>query len=51
MPALALPKPRPGKIRPRLLRDAAENRDVGDTSTLADSSVMDFIKNNMEAKK
>ncbi len=46
-----LPKTRSGKIMRRLLRDVAENRDVGDTSTLADSSVMDFIKNNMEAKK
>ena len=46
-----LPKTRSGKIMRRLLRDVAENRDVGDTSTLADSSVMDFIKNNLEAKK
>lgn len=46
-----LPKTRSGKIMRRLLRDVAENRDVGDTSTLTDSSVMDFIKNNIAAKK
>ena len=45
-----LPKTRSGKIMRRLLRDVAENRDVGDTSTLTDSSVMDFIKNNMATK-
>ncbi|MDQ1248355.1 MAG: acetyl-CoA synthetase [Actinomycetota bacterium] len=39
-----LPKTRSGKIMRRLLRDVAENREVGDVSTLADSSVMDFIK-------
>ncbi len=27
----------------RLLRDVAENREVGDVTTLADSSVMDLI--------
>jgi acetyl-CoA synthetase len=27
----------------RLLRDVAENREVGDSTTLADSSVMDMI--------
>ncbi|GAB97266.1 acetyl-CoA synthetase [Kineosphaera limosa] len=46
-----LPKTRSGKIMRRLLKDVAENRDVGDTSTLTDSSVMDFIKNNLQAKK
>ncbi len=39
-----LPKTRSGKIMRRLLRDVAENRDVGDVTTLADSSVMDMIK-------
>jgi len=39
-----LPKTRSGKIMRRLLRDVAENREVGDVTTLADSSVMDFIK-------
>jgi len=38
-----LPKTRSGKIMRRLLRDVAENRTVGDTQTLADSSVMDLI--------
>jgi acetyl-CoA synthetase len=38
-----LPKTRSGKIMRRLLRDVAENREVGDSTTLADSSVMDLI--------
>ncbi|HWK91757.1 MAG TPA: acetate--CoA ligase [Luteimicrobium sp.] len=38
-----LPKTRSGKIMRRLLRDVAENRAVGDATTLADSSVMDLI--------
>ena len=38
-----LPKTRSGKIMRRLLRDVAENRDIGDVTTLADSSVMDMI--------
>ncbi|RJQ74093.1 acetate--CoA ligase [Pseudonocardiaceae bacterium YIM PH 21723] len=38
-----LPKTRSGKIMRRLLRDVAENRQVGDVTTLADSSVMDLI--------
>ncbi len=38
-----LPKTRSGKIMRRLLRDVAENREVGDSSTLADTSVMDLI--------
>ncbi|QGK68394.1 acetate--CoA ligase [Allosaccharopolyspora coralli] len=38
-----LPKTRSGKIMRRLLRDVAENREIGDVSTLADSSVMDMI--------
>ncbi|WP_436497794.1 acetate--CoA ligase [Actinokineospora sp. HUAS TT18] len=38
-----LPKTRSGKIMRRLLRDVAENRAVGDTTTLADSSVMELI--------
>lgn len=45
-----LPKTRSGKIMRRLLRDVAENREVGDVTTLADSSVMDFIKNNLQTK-
>ncbi|WP_418275069.1 acetate--CoA ligase [Isoptericola jiangsuensis] len=38
-----LPKTRSGKIMRRLLRDVAENRTVGDATTLADASVMDLI--------
>ncbi|MDQ1006197.1 acetyl-CoA synthetase [Streptomyces sp. V4I23] len=38
-----LPKTRSGKIMRRLLRDIAENREVGDVTTLADASVMDRI--------
>ncbi|KAJ1684650.1 hypothetical protein LUZ63_020405 [Rhynchospora breviuscula] len=39
-----LPKTRSGKIMRRLLKDVAENREVGDVTTLADSTVMDLIK-------
>nr|WP_246256139.1 acetate--CoA ligase [Isoptericola halotolerans] len=39
-----LPKTRSGKIMRRLLRDVAENREVGDATTLADSSVMGLIQ-------
>jgi acetyl-CoA synthetase len=35
-----LPKTRSGKIMRRLLRDVAEGRDLGDTTTLADPSVV-----------
>jgi acetyl-CoA synthetase len=42
-----LPKTRSGKIMRRLLRDVAEQRDVGDVTTLADSTVMDTIKAGM----
>ena len=45
-----LPKTRSGKIMRRLLKDVAENREVGDVTTLADSSVMDLIKEGMEEK-
>ncbi len=44
-----LPKTRSGKIMRRLLRDVAENREVGDVTTLADSSVMSMIKEGMAA--
>jgi acetyl-CoA synthetase len=33
----------------RLLRDVAENRDIGDVTTLADSTVMDLIGKGMSA--
>jgi len=39
-----LPKTRSGKIMRRLLRDVAENRPLGDTTTLADPSVVDEIR-------
>jgi acetyl-CoA synthetase len=42
-----LPKTRSGKIMRRLLRDVAEQREVGDVTTLADSAVMDKIKEGM----
>jgi acetyl-CoA synthetase len=42
-----LPKTRSGKIMRRLLRDVAENREVGDVTTLADSTVMNLIKEGM----
>ena len=46
-----LPKTRSGKIMRRLLRDVAENRETGDATTLADSSVMDLIKANLSQGK
>jgi acetyl-CoA synthetase len=39
-----LPKTRSGKIMRRLLRDVAEGRVMGDTSTLADSSIVDELQ-------
>lgn len=44
-----LPKTRSGKIMRRLLKDVAENREVGDVTTLADSSVMNLIKQGMSS--
>ena len=46
-----LPKTRSGKIMRRLLRDVAENRAVGDATTLADSSVMDLISAGLATAK
>jgi acetyl-CoA synthetase len=46
-----LPKTRSGKIMRRLLRDVAENREVGDVTTLADSSVMDLISTGLSSGK
>ena len=46
-----LPKTRSGKIMRRLLRDVAEKREVGDVTTLADSSVMDLIKKDLGVRK
>ena len=39
-----LPKTRSGKIMRRLLRDVAEGRELGDTTTLADAAVVDEIR-------
>jgi len=39
-----LPKTRSGKIMRRLLRDVAEGRVLGDTTTLADPAVVDQIR-------
>ena len=46
-----LPKTRSGKIMRRLLRDVAEKRDVGDVTTLADSTIMDQIKEGLASGK
>jgi acetyl-CoA synthetase len=43
-----LPKTRSGKIMRRLLRDIAEGRVLGDTTTLADSSVVETLKSQYE---
>jgi acetyl-CoA synthetase len=46
-----LPKTRSGKIMRRLLSDVAEHREVGDVTTLADSSVMDLISSGLNASR
>jgi acetyl-CoA synthetase len=46
-----LPKTRSGKIMRRLLRDVAENRSLGDVTTLTDSTVMDLIKEKLPTAK
>ncbi|MGI5246535.1 acetate--CoA ligase [Dactylosporangium sp. CA-139066] len=46
-----LPKTRSGKIMRRLLRDVAENRSLGDVTTLQDSTVMDLISSGMQSGK
>jgi acetyl-CoA synthetase len=46
-----LPKTRSGKIMRRLLRDVAENREVGDVTTLADSTVMGLIQQGLSSDK
>ena len=43
-----LPKTRSGKIMRRLLRDVAEGRALGDTTTLADPAVVDEIRRRAE---
>jgi acetyl-CoA synthetase len=44
-----LPKTRSGKIMRRLLRDVAENRSLGDVTTLADPTVMNLIGQGLSA--
>ena len=46
-----LPKTRSGKIMRRLLKDVAENRSLGDVTTLQDSAVMELISSGMQAGK
>jgi acetyl-CoA synthetase len=46
-----LPKTRSGKIMRRLLRDVAENRSLGDVTTLQDSTVMDLISSGLKTAK
>ena len=45
-----LPKTRSGKIMRRLLRDVAEGRDLGDTTTLADPSVVEELRSRAAAE-
>ena len=44
-----LPKTRSGKIMRRLLKDVAENRAVGDSTTLADPNVMKLISEGLQS--
>jgi acetyl-CoA synthetase len=46
-----LPKTRSGKIMRRLLRDVAENRSMGDVTTLADPTVMNLIGQGINSGK
>ena len=49
--AAELPKTRSGKIMRRLLRDVAEGRALGDTTTLADATVVSELKKKYEDKE
>ena len=49
--AAELPKTRSGKIMRRLLRDVAEGRALGDTTTLADPAVVAELKQKYEDKE
>jgi acetyl-CoA synthetase len=49
--AADLPKTRSGKIMRRLLRDIAEGRALGDTTTLADPAVVARLKTEYEEKE
>ena len=46
-----LPKTRSGKIMRRLLKDAAEGKEIGDTTTLADTMVMQTISDRVRAER
>ena len=46
-----LPKTRSGKIMRRLLRDVAEHRTVGDSTTLADPNIMKLIGEGLKSGK
>ena len=46
-----LPKTRSGKIMRRLLRDIAEGRALGDTTTLADPAVVASLKTKYEEQE
>jgi acetyl-CoA synthetase len=49
--AADLPKTRSGKIMRRLLRDIAEGKALGDTTTLADPAVVARLKENYEERE
>ena len=49
--AADLPKTRSGKIMRRLLRDIAEGKALGDTTTLADPAVVAKLKTEYEEKE
>jgi acetyl-CoA synthetase len=49
--AADLPKTRSGKIMRRLLKDIAEGRTLGDTTTLADPSVVARLKDDYESRE
>jgi acetyl-CoA synthetase len=46
-----LPKTRSGKIMRRLLRDVSEQRTLGDTTTLADPTVVEELKTRAETER
>jgi acetyl-CoA synthetase len=46
-----LPKTRSGKIMRRLLKDIAEGRALGDTTTLADPAVVSRLRDQYEAEE
>jgi acetyl-CoA synthetase len=46
-----LPKTRSGKIMRRLLRDVSERRELGDTTTLADPTVVEELKERAETER